>query len=124
MKEIYAIIRINQVSDTKEALKTIGFPAVTVTPVMGRGKQKGLVDEITFQLSPETIKKAKQGGGMKYIPKHMLFIVVDDSAVPMVVETIIKVNQTGNIGDGRIFICPVEEAIRIRTGEKGTQALI
>jgi len=54
----------------------------------------------------------------------MLFIVVDDSAVPMVVETIIKVNQTGNIGDGRIFICPVEEAIRIRTGEKGTQALI
>ncbi len=124
MKEIYAIIRINQVSDTKEALKTIGFPAVTVTPVMGRGKQKGLLDEITFQLSPETIKKAKQGGEMKYIPKRMLFIVVDDSAVPMVVETIIKVNQTGNIGDGRIFICPVEEAIRIRTGEKGAQALI
>jgi nitrogen regulatory protein PII 2 len=124
MKEIYAIIRINRVSDTKEALKTIGFPAMTVMPVMGRGKQKGLIEEITFQLSPETIEKAEKATGMMYVPKRMLFIVVDDSAVTKVVETIIKVNQTGKIGDGRIFVCPSEGAIRIRTGEEGKQALV
>jgi len=112
------------VSNTKEALNAIGFPAMTVTPVLGRGKQRGLINELAFQLSPETIEKAEQGEGMKYIPKRMLFIVVDDSAVPNVVETIIKANQTGKIGDGRIFVCPNEGAIRIRTGEKGKQALI
>jgi nitrogen regulatory protein PII 2 len=124
MKEIYAIIRVNKVYSTKKALEEIGFPSITVFNyrVFGRGKQKGIVDEVSFAVSPEVSQLAKHGG-MKYIPKRLLYLVVDDEDIARIVDTIIQVNQTGHYGDGRIFVCPVEDALRIRTGEKGTQAL-
>ncbi|QCQ22876.1 P-II family nitrogen regulator [Desulfoglaeba alkanexedens] len=124
MKEIYAIIRVNKVYSTKKALEEIGFPSITVFNyrVFGRGKQKGIVDEVSFSVSPEVSQMAKHGG-MKYIPKRLLYLVVDDEDITRIVDTIIQANQTGHYGDGRIFVCPVEEALRIRTGEKGAQAL-
>jgi nitrogen regulatory protein PII 2 len=90
--------------------------------VFGRGKQKGIVDEVSFSVSPEVSQMAKHGG-MKYIPKRLLYLVADDQDITRIVDTIIQANQTGHYGDGRIFVCPVEEALRIRTGEKGAQAL-
>ena len=125
MKEIYAIIRLNKIYNTKKALEEIGFPSITVFNyrVFGRGKQKGLIDEVTFSVSPEVSQSAKQGGGMKYIPKRLLYLVVNDEDITRIVDAIIQANQTGHYGDGRIFVCPVADAIRIRTGEKGTQAL-
>ena len=60
---------------------------------------------------------------MKYLPKRMLSVVVEDEFVAAVVAVITRVNRTGNIGDGRIFVCPVEESIRIRTGERGEEAI-
>lgn len=124
MKEIYAIIRVNKVYSTKKALEEIGFPSITVFNyrVFGRGKQKGIVDEVSFSVSPEVSQMAKHGG-MKYIPKRLLYLVVDDEDITRIVDTIIQANQTGHYGDGRIFVCPVEEALRIRTGENGAQAL-
>jgi nitrogen regulatory protein PII 2 len=124
MKEIYAIIRVNKVYSTKKALEEIGFPSITVFNyrVFGRGKQKGIVDEVSFSVSPEVSQMAKYGG-MKYIPKRLLYLVADDEDITSIVDTIIQANQTGHYGDGRIFVCPVEEALRIRTGEKGAQAL-
>lgn len=125
MKEIYAIIRLNKVYNTKKALEEIGFPSITVFNyrVFGRGKQKGIIDEVTFSVSPEVSQLAKQGG-MKYIPKRLVYLVVDDKDITGVVDAIIQANQTGHYGDGRIFVCPVEDAIRIRTEEKGAQALL
>jgi nitrogen regulatory protein PII 2 len=124
MKEIYAVIRLNKVYNTKKLLEEIGFPSITVFNyrVFGRGKQKGLVDEVTFSVSPEVSQSAKHGG-MKYIPKRLLYLVVDDEDITNIVDAIIRANQTGNYGDGRIFVCPVEDAIRVRTGEMGAQAL-
>ena len=125
MKEIYAIIRLNKVYDTKKALEEIGFPSITAFNyrVFGRGKQKGLIHEVTFTISPEVSQSAKHGG-MKYIPKRLLYLVVDDEDITDVVDAIIQANQTGHYGDGRIFVCPLEGATRIRTGEKGAQAII
>jgi len=118
MKEVYAIIRMNRMSETKKALEAAGFPAMTAYKVVGRGKQKGLIGEVNFQISPEVVKAAEQSGGMKYIPKRMLRLVVNDEDVSTVVKTIISVNQTGHYGDGRIFVCPVQATVQIRTGER------
>ena len=125
MKEIYAIIRINKVYDTKKSLEEIGFPCLTAFSyrVFGRGKQKGLIDEVSFAISPEVTELAK-GGGMKYIPKRLLYLAVNDEDIARVVDAVIQANQTGHHGDGRIFVCPLEEAVRIRTGEKDAQAII
>ncbi len=124
MKEIYAIIRLNKVYDTKKSLEAIGFPSLTAFSyrVFGRGKQKGLIDEVSFSISPEVAESAK-GGGMKYIPKRLLYLAVNDEDIARVVDAVIHANQTGHHGDGRIFVCPLEEAIRIRTGEKDAQAI-
>jgi nitrogen regulatory protein PII 2 len=120
MKEIVAIIRPNKMTRTKEVLATLGFPALTAWRVLGRGKQKGLAGEVSFEVGPEVLD---QRGGMKYIPKRMISLVVEDEDVLLVVGAIIKVNRTGEIGDGRIFVCPVEDAIRIRTQERSVAAI-
>jgi nitrogen regulatory protein PII 2 len=120
LKEIVAIIRPNKINATKKALDVLGFPGMTACKVVGRGKQKGILGEVAFTVSPEL---QNQEGGMKYVPKRMLSLVVDDQDVSLVVAAIIKINRTGQIGDGRIFICPVEEVVRIRTGEKGETAI-
>lgn len=122
MKEIIAIIRPNKVKNTKEALDAIGFPGMTVTPVLGRGKQRGIAGECSFNVSPELLAKGNSAG-MKYIPKRMVSIMASDADVDAVVEAIVKVNQTPQIGDGRVFVCPIERAVRVRTGETGDEAV-
>lgn len=119
MKEIIAIIRMNKIQITKDVLAAAGFPAMTAHRVMGRGKQKGLMLEITAP-----IEFQGQGPAMKFIPKRLLMVTVEDKFVDKVVELIIAVNKTGNVGDGKIFVCPVEEAVRVRTGERGETALV
>lgn len=116
MKEITAIIRMNKVQKTKDILLECGFPSFTVRRVMGRGKQKGLCFEFNPPL-PEPEKEAETC--IRFIPKRMFTIVVDDENVNEVVQRIIEVNQTGNPGDGKIFVSNISEAYRIRTGESG-----
>ncbi|HEY3362903.1 MAG TPA: P-II family nitrogen regulator [Methanosarcina sp.] len=116
MKEITAIIRMNKVQKTKDVLLECGFPSFTVRRVMGRGKQRGLCFEFNPPL-PDPEKEAETC--IRFIPKRMFTIVVDDENVNEVVQKIIEVNQTGNAGDGKIFVSNVTEAIRIRTGERG-----
>ena len=120
MKEIIAIIRMNKMQKTKNALAGIGYPSMTANRVMGRGRQKGLYLPQS-EINPE--KAEWEDRKMKYIPKRMVSVVVSDEGKSEVVETIIKVNKSGNVGDGKIFICPVEKAIRIRTDEKNGEAL-
>ncbi len=126
MKEIIAIIRPNKVSKTAKALEAVGFPALTVMKCFGRGKQRGYLDvnlPDVIDMKKIVEEGEKQGLYMKYIPKRLLSIVVNDEDVPLVVGIIMKVNRTGNIGDGKIFVLPVEDAIRIRTGDSGESAI-
>lgn len=125
MKEIIAIIRPKKVIPTKEALEKLGVPSLTALPVFGRGKQKGIAIELEIDIRPEILDQSiKAGRRMEYIPKRLFSIVARNEDVDTIVETIIKVNQTGEIGDGRIFICPVDDAIRVRTDEQGDSALL
>lgn len=123
MKEIIAIIRPKKVRATKEALDALGFPCFLALSVLGRGHQRGIAGEVSCELSPATLNQAKTGG-MKYIPKRLLTIVVPDASVDAVVETLVRVNQTGEIGDGKLFICPMEDALRVRTDETGESAIL
>ncbi len=120
MKEVLAIIQMNKMEVTKNALEVIGIPSITAYKVAGRGKQRGL--QISHQSTMAELAKSDRKD-MKYIPKRMISIMVEDGFVPAVVAVITKVNRTGNFGDGRIFICPVEESIRIRTSERGNEAI-
>lgn len=123
MKELIVIIRPNKMTATKEALDALGYPSMTVSPVLGRGKQRGIAGEVKIT-SESVLAAAYSGTGMKYIPKRLLNLIVQDEDVDLVVNTLIKINQTGQVGDGRIFICPIEDALRVRTGETGIRAII
>ncbi|GBE18614.1 nitrogen regulatory protein P-II [archaeon BMS3Abin16] len=122
MQEVIAIIRVNKMQSTKEALSEKGFYAMSAARALGRGKQRGL----QYELKPEAPESlGYEGSGyMKYVPKRVLWITVRDDQLEAVVETIINANQTRKIGDGKIFVCPVENAIRVRTGEEGDAAII
>lgn len=122
MKEIIAIIRPKKMGPTKEALDKIGFPSFTVVSVLGRGKQRGIACEVDVDIRPELLKQGKSRG-MKYVPKRLLSVVVKDSDVDAIVRTIIDTNRTEQIGDGRIFVCPVESAMRVRTNEINEDAI-
>lgn len=122
MKEIIAIIRPNKMRATKKALDRLGFPALSVCSVFGRGKQCGIASEVSVEINPKVLGQS-EFRNMKYVPKRLLFIVVSSSSLDAVVNTILKVNQTGQIGDGKLIVCPVENALRIRTGETGAKAL-
>jgi nitrogen regulatory protein PII 2 len=117
MKEVLAIIQMNKMESTKDALDIIGIPSITAYKVSGRGKQKGLVIPHPSELA------GAENKSMKYIPKRMISVMVEDEFVPAVVAVITKVNRTGNYGDGRIFVSPVLESVRIRTGERGNEAI-
>jgi len=123
MKEIIAIIRPKKVGPTRSALEELGFPSMTASYVIGRGAQRGIAAEVSVECSPEVLSQSTSGG-MKYIPKRLLSVVVPSGDVKAVVEAIIKVNQTSQIGDGKIFVCPVENALRVRTGENGEDAVL
>ena len=112
MKLIKAIIKPFKLEDVKEALSTIGVVGMTVTEVKGFGRQKGHTE--VYRGSEYTVD---------FLPKTQLEIVVDDGIVEQAVEAIIKTANTGKIGDGKVFVIPVESAVRIRTGETDVEAL-
>ena len=113
MQKIEAIIRPEKLDDVKNALSDAGFHGMNIVHVTGRGVQRGIVH---------------QGrGGESYtvdmLPKVKVEVVVSDQKVDAVVKIICEAAATGNIGDGKIFIMPVSDAIRVRTGERGTEAI-
>ena len=112
MKKIEAVIKPFKLEEVKEALTEIGVEGLTVSEVKGFGRQKGHTE--IYRGSEYTVD---------FLPKVKIEIVLADSIVDKAVETIIKAAKTGKIGDGKIFIVPVEEAIRIRTEEKGEKAV-
>ena len=144
MKEIIAIIRADRVEPTKGALESIGVKGITFFNVIGRGRQRGTIrapdpegtirrdvgvyimqqrgiirdaDDPKYRVP--VLKEIELG----FLPKKMLIIVVNDDEVPRIVDTIIQTNRSGQQGDGKIFICPMTDAVRIRTGERGNMAL-
>ena len=122
MKEIMAVIRPKKVESTKKALETLGFPGMTAVSVLGRGRQSGIAGEVNFEIQPESLKRGT-ARGMKYVPKRLITVMVPDDNVDEVVNEIIQVSQTGAIGDGKIFVCPLDNAVRVRTGDRGDAAL-
>jgi nitrogen regulatory protein PII 2 len=123
MKEIMAIIRMNMVNQTKRALTEAGISSITAREALGRGK--GLVDIKLLKGAEQGYEEAisQLGQSQRLIPKRMLFIVVKEKYVEKTVKTIIKVNQTGKSGDGKIFVMPVSDSISVRTGESGDTTL-
>jgi len=119
MKEVMAIVRGNMMNMTKKALSDAGIFSFTAKDCLGRGK--GLVDFKALKGAEEGYEEAIQqlGSGQRLIPKRWLTVVVPDNLVKKTVDTIISANQTGKSGDGKIFILPVSESLRIRTGEIG-----
>lgn len=112
MKKIEAIIKPFKLDDVKNSLNEIGIQGLTVMEEKGVGRQKGHTEH--YRGSEYVVD---------FLPKIKLEIVVSDNMVTKVVDTIVDRAKTGQIGDGKIFILPVEEALRIRTGERGEDAL-
>ena len=123
MKEVIAIIHLNKMEATTDALEVIGISSFTAYKASGRGKQKGLQIPHPTPLDERDERDERDEKRMKYIPKRMISVMVEDEFVPAVVAVITKVNRTGNYGDGRIFVSPMEESVRIRTGERGSVAI-
>jgi nitrogen regulatory protein PII 2 len=127
MKEIMAVIRRHQVPLTKKALEEAGFPALTIQSVEGRGKQGGIggwAAEVDPELNKVMSKSHAQDTIINWIPKRLLTLVVQDDQVDLAVKTFITANQTGHMGDGKIFICPLTEVARVRTRDRGPKAVI
>ena len=121
MKEITAIIRGNRIQKTNQALLDAGYPSLTVQEVLGRGRQRGLQHEFCHELpAPAGDNEAV---AVSFIPKRMLTLVVEDENVEAIVNLIIETNQTGNAGDGKIIVAPLRDAVRVRTGENGNDAI-
>ena len=112
MKLITAIIKPFKLDDVREALSEIGVQGITVTEVKGFGRQKG---------HTELYRGAEYV--VDFLPKVKVDLAVDDDLVDQVIESITKAANTGKIGDGKIFVVGLEQAVRIRTGETGTEAL-
>lgn len=118
MKEVMAVIRMNKINDTKRALNEAGITSFTATGrVLGRGQ--GLVDYRILHGAEEGYQEAisQLGDGPRLVSKRLITVVVSDDWVERTVEAIIKTNQTGNAGDGKIFVLPILEATRVRTAE-------
>jgi nitrogen regulatory protein P-II 1 len=112
MKKIEAVIKPFKLDEVKEALQEVGLKGMTVTEVKGFGRQKG---------HTELYRGAEYV--VDFLPKVKLEIVLSDDLVESAIEAIRKAAQTGRIGDGKIFVSTVEEAVRIRTGETGSDAI-
>jgi nitrogen regulatory protein PII 2 len=123
MKEIMAIVRINMMNKTKAALAEAGISSVTARDALGRGK--GLVDLNLLEGAEKGYEEAivQLGQTQRLIPKRIFFVVVPDRLVKKTVQTIMAVNRTGKSGDGKIFVMPVMDAVRVRTSESGDQVL-
>ena len=112
MKKIEAIVKPFKLDEVKEALQGIGIQGMTVTEVKGFGRQKG---------HTELYRGAEYV--VDFLPKIKLELVVSDELADKAVQAIVEAANTGRIGDGKIFVLPIEEAIRIRTGERGPDAV-
>ena len=112
MKKIEAIIRPHLLEAVKDALQALGVQGLTISEVKGFGRQKGHTE--VYRGSEYKVE---------FVPKLKLEVVLDDDVVESAVEAVIKTARTGKFGDGKIFVFPVEEAIRIRTGEHGINAV-
>ena len=112
MKKIEAIIREDRFHQIKIALEEAGFISMTVSDVMGRGKQKGV-----------TLKWRIGEHRIEFLPKKKMEIIVEDEDCDTVVNIICERGRTGAVGDGKVFVMPVEEVVRIRTGDRGVMAV-
>jgi nitrogen regulatory protein PII len=112
MKKIEAIVKPFKLEEVKDALSGVGIEGMTVTEVKGFGRQKGHTE--IYRGSEYTVD---------FLPKLKLEIVIGDSAVEAAVEAIVKAAKTGKIGDGKVFVSSIDEAVRIRTEEKGELAV-
>jgi nitrogen regulatory protein P-II 1 len=112
MKKIEAVIKPFKLDDIKDALQEVGIQGITVTEAKGFGRQRG---------HTELYRGAEYV--VDFLPKLLVTVIVSDAMVDKVVEVIVNVSRTGRIGDGKIFVSPIEQVIRIRTGETGEDAL-
>src|SRR5438445_7992960 len=112
MKKIEAIIKPFKLEEVKDALGEIGIEGMTVSEVKGFGRQKGHTE--IYRGSEYTVD---------FLPKVKLEVVLSDERIPKAIEAILKSAKTGKIGDGKIFVLPIEEAVRIRTDERGESAI-
>jgi nitrogen regulatory protein P-II 1 len=112
VKKIEAVIKPFKLDDVKDALHEVGVSGITVTEVKGFGRQKG---------HTELYRGAEYV--IDFLPKVKIEVVVEDSLVENVIEAITQAARTGRIGDGKIFVLPIDEAVRIRTGDRGTDAI-
>ncbi|MGL1863795.1 MAG: P-II family nitrogen regulator [Pseudodesulfovibrio sp.] len=124
MKEVIAVVRMNMMNKTKSALSEAGIDAFFAHEAQGRGKGFVNADVLEGAESGYEEAAAVLGEKGKLYPKRMLTVVVPDSEVEDVVETITKVNQTGKPGDGKIFVMPLGDAARVRTSETGEKAIV
>lgn len=112
MKKIEAVIRVEKIDEVRDALEKLGYPGMTITRVEGHGRQKGLVE----QFRGREFK-------VEFLPKTKIEIIAHDKDAEKIMDAIADAAGTGEIGDGKIFVCPVENAVRIRTREKGDSAI-
>ena len=112
MKKIEAVIRHFKLEEVKDALMEVGVQGMTVTEVRGFGRQKGQKEQ--YRGAEYTVD---------FLPKVKMEVVISDDQAKTVIETIIRTARTGQIGDGKIFVTDLEEMVRIRTGESGSEAL-
>jgi len=112
MKKIEAVIRVEKLEEMMGALETLGCPGMMITHIEGHGRQKGLVEQFRG-------REYK----VNFLPKIKIEIVVKDTDLEKIVKTISGIARTGEIGDGKIFVYPVDDVLRIRTGEKGESAV-
>jgi nitrogen regulatory protein P-II 1 len=112
MKKIEAIIRPERLDLVRKALEELGYPGMTLTDVRGHGRQKGLIQ-----------RWRGQEYKVEFLPKMKVEIVVLDGDVARTLDAITRNARTGEVGDGKIFVLPVDNAVRIRTGDKGENAI-
>ena len=123
MKEVIGVVRMNMMNQTKKALTEAGVDAFFVHEAQGRGK--GFVNPAVLEGAEEGYEEAAAvlGEKGKLYPKRLVTVVVPDSEVDAVVEAIMESNRTGKPGDGKIFVVPVADAVRVRTGETGHKSI-
>ena len=124
MKEIIAVVRMNMMNRTKQALTEAGIDAFFAHEAQGRGK--GFINPAVLEGASQGYEEAASllGEKGKLYPKRMITIVTKDDLVDDVVQTIIEANKTGKPGDGKIFVLPIGDAIRVRTGETGEKSIV
>ena len=112
MKVVVAVVKPHKLDEVKEALRDVGVSGLTTTDVEGFGRQRG---------HTEVYRGAEYQ--VDFVPKVRIEVVVDDLAVDRVVDAVVRAARTGKIGDGKVWVTPVEDVIRVRTGERGLDAL-